>query len=108
MSAEHSIEQIGPEGVEIARYRISAEGRRLLGRRELGGVEITDHPVSGPGRAYRVDSGFHQFGELRAFVEDYLAEASRLDACPMSRQGITAILSQTEDELLTSLLGETA
>ena len=106
MSTEqHSIDQIGPEGVEIARYRVSTEGRRLLGRRGHRGVEITDHPVSGPGRSYRVDRGFREFEQLRAFVEDYLHQARRLDACPMSGEGIMAMLSESEDELITSLLG---
>jgi hypothetical protein len=105
MSEEQSIERIGADGVELARYRVSSGGRRLLGRRWRHGVEVTDHPVSGPGRAYRVDRGFREFEQLRAFVSDYLEQADRLDACPMSGQGIGAMLRASEAEMITALLG---
>jgi hypothetical protein len=110
MSAEqqHSIDEIGPDGVEIARYRVSAERRRLVGRRAHGGIEITDHPVCGRGAAYRVDRGFREFEQLRAFVEDYLRQAERLDACPMSSDGILAMLAESEAELIADLLGDCA
>jgi hypothetical protein len=103
--SQEQIDRIASEGVELARYRVSSERRRLVGRRGPGGIEVTDHPVSEAGRTYWVDRGFRELSQLRAFVSDYLDQAERLDACPMSGQGVSAMLRASEAELITSLLG---
>jgi hypothetical protein len=108
MTAEQNIDCIESERVELARYRISSGGRRLVGRRLPSGVEVSDHPLAGPGRAYRVDAGFNEFSQLRAFVEDYLDQARRLDACPMSGQAVSSVLAASDAELIESLLGPEA
>lgn len=107
MSAEgFDIEEIGAEGAELARYRVSGGARVLMGWRRRGGIEVSDQPLEGRSRGYLVDRGFRCFEQLAAFVNDYLAEAGRLDACPMSREGIDAVLAETESEALAPLLGE--
>lgn len=109
MSAEHdSIDVIEPEGTEVARYRVSSGERVLIGRRVAGTVEISDHSVEGAGRVYPVDSGFREYAHLSGFVSDYLEQAERLDACPMSGQGILTMLRSSEEEQVADLLGETA
>jgi hypothetical protein len=107
MTATHTdIDVIGAEGTELARYRVSAGERVLMGWRRGGGVEVTDRPLQGRARAYLVDRGFRGFEQLAAFLSDYVDQARRLDACPMSREAIGDILAQTEPESLAPLFGE--
>ena len=103
------IDAIGPEGAELARYRISSGERVLMGWRRGSGIEVSDRPLDlSRGRGYLVDRGFRCFEQLSAFVGDYLVEAARLDAPPMSGQSIRAMLAETEGEALAPLLGEGA
>ncbi len=103
------INAIGPEGAELARYRVSAGERVLMGWRRGSGVEVSDRPLElSHGGGYLVDRGFRCFEQLSAFVNDYLAQAARLDAPPMSGQSIASLLEQTEGEALAPLLGEEA
>jgi hypothetical protein len=107
VSAEgFDIDAIGAEGAELARYRISTGERVLMGWRRGGGIEVSDRAVEGRSRGYLVDRGFRCFEQLAAFLGDYLAQAGRLDACPMSREGIDAVLAETESEALAPLLGQ--
>ncbi len=107
MTAAHiDIDVIGPDGAELARYRTSAGERVVMGWRRGGGVEVTDRPVHGRARAYLVDRGFRCFDQLSAFVGDYVNQAVRLDACPMSAEALEVILAGTESEALEPLLGE--
>lgn len=106
MHAADQIDTIGPEGAELARYRISSGERVLMGWRRGGGVEVSDRPLEGRGRGYLVDRGFRCFEQLAAFVNDYLAQAARLDAPPMSGESIAAMLAESESEALAPLLGE--
>jgi hypothetical protein len=46
------IDSLKREGTEIARYRISAGERLVIGRRASGGAELLDTPASGQGPAY--------------------------------------------------------
>ncbi len=101
-----SIDTIGVAGAELARYRTSTCERVLMGWRREGGIEVTDRPVEGRHRAYVVDRGFCCFEQLAAFVGDYVEQARRLDACPMSREAITEIVTDSGVEALAPLLGD--
>jgi hypothetical protein len=78
------------ERVELARYSVAGRERVLFGQRVEGVVRLTDVPV-GPGRAYLVERGLEQEGAnanaaLQALIADYLREARRLDAVPMTER----------------------
>jgi hypothetical protein len=75
--------------VELARYTVGGAERALFGQRVDGVVRVTDVPVGARGRAYLVERGLEQEGSnanaaLQALIADYLREARRLDAVPMS------------------------
>jgi hypothetical protein len=75
--------------VELARYTVGGVERALYGQRIEGVVRVTDVPISIRGRAYLVERGLEQEGAnanaaLRALIDDYLAQAARLGAVPMS------------------------
>jgi hypothetical protein len=75
--------------VELARYRVGGVDRALCGQRVCGVVRVTDVPIGTRGRAYLVERGLEEEGAnanaaLQALVADYLQEARRLDAVPMS------------------------
>ena len=81
-----SAPQVG-ERVELARYQISCGERILYGQRIDGVVRVTDVPANGHGRAYLVERELEQDGNaaLNALVADYVQQARRLDAIPMSQ-----------------------
>jgi hypothetical protein len=97
------IDAIGAAGTELARYRTSECERVLIGWRRVGGVEVTDRPAHGRHRAYLVDRGFQGFEQLQAFVGEYLDQARRLDACPMSAEAIGGLVEETETEIAEEL-----
>ncbi|HKI66648.1 MAG TPA: hypothetical protein VJ989_05205 [Solirubrobacterales bacterium] len=99
---------IGAGGAELARYRVSGGERVLMGWGRPGGIEVSDLPAEGRSRGYIVDRGFRCAEQLSAFLGDYVDQATRLDACPMSGQAIGAMLAGTESEALAPLLGEGA
>jgi hypothetical protein len=72
---------------ELARYDTDAGERVLYGQRIDGVVRVTDRPA-GTGtetdRAYLVERGLTKKDELDALIADYLDEADRLHAIPMS------------------------
>lgn len=75
--------------VELSRYRAGGVGRALYGQRVRGVVRVVDVPIGTRGRAYLVERGLEQEGSnanaaLQALIADYLHEARRLDAVPMS------------------------
>ena len=75
--------------VELARYTVGGVERALYGQRVEGVVRVTDVPISVRGRAYLVERGLEQEGAnanaaLQALIVDYLAQAARLGAVPMS------------------------
>ena len=75
--------------VELARYVVGGVERALYGQRVEGVVRVTDVPLSSRDRAYLVERGLEQEGSnanaaLQALVADYLREAQKLDAVPMS------------------------
>jgi hypothetical protein len=107
MSAERiDIDAIGAAGTELARYRISSGERVLMGWRHSSGVEVTDRPAEGRHRAFVVDRGFRCFEQLAAFVGDYVDQAVRIDACPMSGEAIGGMLAVSDVDSLTPLLGQ--
>jgi len=107
MCAERfDIEAIGAGGAELARYEVSGGARVLMGWRRGAGIEVSDKAVEGRGRGYLVDRGFCCFEQLSAFLGDYVDQAVRLDACPMSGEAIDAIVGATASETLAPLLGE--
>lgn len=75
--------------VELARYWVGGVERALYGQRVRGVVRVTDVPLGTGGRAFLVERGLEQDGPnanaaLQALIADYLREARRLDAVPMS------------------------
>jgi len=102
------IEAIGADGAELARYTVSGGERVLMGWRGAAGIEVSDWSLEGRARGYLVDRGFRCPEQLSAFLGDYLAQAGRLDACPMSADAIAATLAGTSSEALAPLLGEEA
>ncbi len=98
------IDALKREGTEIARYRISAGERLVIGRRASGGAEILDTPASGQGPAYYVDRGWQDSVVMEVFIRDYLMQAEWLDQCPMSPEGIGTVLDSTDSEQVTGLL----
>jgi hypothetical protein len=106
MTAVRDIEMIGAEGVELARYRISVGERVLSGWSRGRGVEVVDRPAMGRARGYVVDRGFRCPQQLRAFIGDYVAQAKRLDACPMGSEAIEAVVSNSETAAVEELLAK--
>jgi hypothetical protein len=103
---QHPLDSIGAEAVEVARYSISEGERVLLGRARPAGLEIQDVPLAG-GRRFPVDRGLSGSEAISSMIEDYLIQASRLDACPMDPDAINSILGPSDQEELMSLfLGE--
>jgi len=94
--AQLDIDVIDRCGTELMRYRVSEGERSLIGRRRADGAEIYDAPASGEGPSYRVDGGYQDGVTMQAFVEDYVAQALRMDCCPMAPEAIEAILAETE------------
>jgi hypothetical protein len=105
-TAGRDINAIDAGGTELARYRVSAGERVLMGwRRGAGiGIEVTDRPIEGRARGYVVDHGFRCLEQLTAFVEDYLAQAERFNSCPMGGEALVGILEQSETEVTEGLL----
>jgi hypothetical protein len=68
---------------ELARYRISAGERIVVGQRVLGVVRLTDIPADGHGRRYLIERGLTAMAELEAIVADYLDQADRWHAVPV-------------------------
>ena len=68
---------------ELARYRISAGERIVVGQRVLGVVRLTDVPADGHGRRYLIERGLTAMTELEAVVADYLLQAEHWDAVPV-------------------------
>src|SRR5919198_4243000 len=68
---------------ELARYRISAGERIVIGQRVLGVVRLTDVPADGHGRRYLIERGLTAMAELEAVIVDYVAQAERWDAVPV-------------------------
>ena len=106
MSAVNEINAIGPEGAELARYRVSSGERVLIGWRRRGGIEVTDRPSEGRARGYVVDRGFGCVEQLRALVADYVAQAVRSDQCPMSAGALGQLVEDSETDCLAALVSE--
>jgi hypothetical protein len=75
---------VGPR-TELARYSVSSGERVVYGQRISGSVRLTDAPSEGTGRAYVIERELERDGRaaMEALVEDYLEQASELDAVPM-------------------------
>jgi hypothetical protein len=94
--AQLDIDVIDRSGTELIRYRVSEGERSLIGKRRADGAEIYDTPASGEGPSYRVDGGYQDGITMQAFVEDYVAQAVRMDCCPMGAEAIDMIVADTE------------
>src|SRR4051812_3722076 len=68
--------------VELARYKITAGERVILGQRVCGLVRLVDVPAEGRGRRYLIERELTSMAELEAIVADYLDQAARWDAIP--------------------------
>jgi hypothetical protein len=93
---EIQLDSRGAADAEIARYRISSGERLIVGRSVHGETEIVDVPASGEGPSYRVDRGYGDPAVLEGFLGDYLAQAIRLDCCPMGSEALQLIADETE------------
>jgi hypothetical protein len=71
---------------ELARYTVAGAERVLYGQRVDGVVRVTDRPAQPGGRSYLVERELERDGNgaLDALVVDYLAQAQKLVAVPMS------------------------
>ena len=71
---------------ELARYTVAGAERVLYGQRVDGVVRVTDRPAQPGGRSYLVERELERDGNgaLDALVADYLAQAQKLAAVPMS------------------------
>jgi hypothetical protein len=70
------------EGVQLARYSVSAGERVVHGKRVLGVVRLVDDPASGDGRHYVIERELTSMAELEAIVADYLQQAATWDMIP--------------------------
>jgi hypothetical protein len=79
---------------ELGRYTVPTGERVLYGQRVDGVVRITDNPARGRARAYLVERGLEQDGNLalKPLVADYLALAERLREIPMASSPIERYL----------------
>jgi hypothetical protein len=69
--------------VELARYRTTADGQRIIfAQRVDGAVRLTDKPTTPGGRSYLIESGLHSYRELTAIVADYVEVAAVRDTIP--------------------------
>ena len=71
---------------ELARYTVAGAERVLYGQRVDRVVRITDRPAQPGGRSYLVERELERDGNgaLDALVVDYLTQAQKLAAVPMS------------------------
>ena len=78
------------ERVELARYTTGDAQRILYGQRIDGVVRVSDHPASGEGCAYLVETGLEQDGNaaLNALIADYLRQAERHEQIPMATSAL--------------------
>jgi hypothetical protein len=77
------------EPLELARYTTKAgEQRALYGVRVEGEPRIIDAAAEGRGRIYTVEEELCEkggYGEVKALVADYIAQAEQLGRIPMAR-----------------------
>lgn len=83
--------QVG-ERTELARYRVADEDRVVYGQRIHGVVRLTDRPADDHGRAFLIERGLNSMDELTALVADYVDQAQRLKAPPLSRAALNRLL----------------
>jgi hypothetical protein len=81
------------EPFELGCYETKArEKRGLYGIRIDGRPRIIDAAAEGRGRTYTVEEDLHEkggYGEVKAIVADYIAQAQRLGGIPMARHEST-------------------
>ena len=87
------------ERVELGRYTVATGERVLYGQRVDGVVRVTDHPAAERGRCFLVErelehEGPGAYAALQALIADYLVQARRLDAVPMSSSTVRHHLEQ--------------
>lgn len=86
----------GP-GTELASYWVSSGERLLICAIGKGGLEIHDVDADFLGPSYRVDRALEDESALWAVVDDYLVQAKRLDASPMSSAALTKLMFRPSD-----------
>lgn len=81
---------------ELARYRIPAGERVVVGQRLNGVVRISDVPSDGIGRSYLVERELELdgYGALLALVDDYVAYALRYADVPMGTSAVGRCLRE--------------
>jgi hypothetical protein len=99
VSEDEPVRRVSPRaGSELASYWISSGERLLICAQGKFGLDVLDVAADFLGETYRVDRAFEDEAPLWALVDDYLAQARRLDAPPMSGQAITAVMFRRSDD----------
>lgn len=106
---QHQLVYMAGGGQEVLRYEVSEGTRALVAFQGPRGAELVDLPADGAGGvAYAVDAMIEDVAEHLAFLEDYVRQAQRLDACPMSSAGIDEMLERSESPMLEALAAAVA
>ncbi len=84
-------------GTELASYWVSSGERLLICAAGKRGLEIHDVDAGFLGPSYRVDRALENESALWAVVDDYLAQAKRLDAPPMSSAAMRTLMLKRDD-----------
>jgi len=84
-------------GTELASYRVSSGERLLICAGGKGGLDIHDVAADLLGETYRVERAFEDETALWAVVDDYLAQAKRFDAPPMSGAALATVMLKRDD-----------
>jgi hypothetical protein len=84
-------------GAELASYWISAGERLLICALGKRGLEILDVAADLLGPTYRVEQALDDEDALWAVVDDYLKQAQRLDAPPMSGEALASVMLRPAD-----------
>lgn len=95
--AEELRRQAPGPGTELASYCVSGGERLLICALGKGGLEILDVAADFLGPTYRVDRALEDETALWAVVDDYLAQAKRFDAPPMSGAALRTLMLKPHD-----------
>lgn len=81
----------------MASYWVSGGERLLICVEGPRGLEIIDVAADLHGPSYRVDAAFEDESVLWAVIEDYLGQARKLRAPPMSGEALATLMLKRVD-----------